>query len=163
MDLERIIENAYDESLTGVRVGDTKAECREIRRYIQDAEEIIIPNHNDAKVTAINEVLNEFGLSRGKHLQIPTDACDVSRMPAITKAQMALDVSSCDLVIARGRLGVPGSGSMLVIVDSKGRILSAALSPSHIIHGKGVSEAVRDEMESALERIGFTRPVRRSG
>jgi hypothetical protein len=155
MDLDQIVENAYFESVSGVRTGDTKTECRELRRYIRDAREIIIPNHSDAKVIAINEVLEEFGLSKAKHLQIHTDACDVSRMPAITKAIMALDICSCDLVIARGRLGIPGSGSMLVILDKKGRILTASLSPPHIIHGKVISEAVRCEMTNALERIGF--------
>ncbi|WP_319578793.1 DUF3236 domain-containing protein [uncultured Methanospirillum sp.] len=157
MELEQIVENAYYESVTGVRTGDTKNECREIRRYIRDAEEIVIPNHNEEKVVAINEVLEEFGLSQAKHLQIHTDACDLSRMPAMTKAIMALDICSCDLVIARGRLGIPGSGSILVILDKKGRILTASLSPPHIVHGKPVSEAVRDEMTAALERIGFTR------
>lgn len=157
MDLEQIVENAYYESITGVRTGDTKIECRELRRYIRDAREIIIPNHSDAKVVAINEVLEEFGLIKAKHLQIHTDACDVSRMPAITKALMALDSCPCDLVIARGRLGIPGSGSMLVILDKKGRLLTASLSPPHIIHGKAVSDAVRDEMTNALERIGFTK------
>lgn len=68
---------------------------------------------------------------------------------------MALDIVDCDLVIARGRLGVPGSGSMLVIMDSKGRILSAALSPPHIIHKKSVEKAVKDEMTTALKRIGL--------
>jgi len=160
MELEQIVENAYYESVTGVRTGDTKIECREIRRYIRDSKEIVIPNHNETKVTAINQVLEEFGLTKARHLQIHTDACDLSRMPAMTKAVMALDICSCDLVIARGRLGIPGSGSMLIILDQKGRILSASLSPPHIIHGKPVTEAVSDEMTEALERIGFTKMKR---
>ena len=158
MNLDQVIENAYFESVIGVRKGDSYSETEEIRRYIRNAREIVIPNHNDEKVTVINEVLEAFGLTQAKHLEVHTNSCDISRMPAVTKALMALDISSCDLVIARGRLGIPGSGSMLILVDNKGRILSAALSPSHIIHGKTVTDAVRDEMQSALERIGFTIP-----
>jgi hypothetical protein len=155
MSLERSIQNAYHESVTGIRRGDTCSELEEIRDYILNAQEILIPNHDDEKVGAVNEILKKFGLPMAKHLQVHTSSCDLSRMPAITKALMALDVSLCDLVIARGRLGVPGSGSMLVILDKKGRILSAALSPPHLLHGKQVGDAVRDEMQDALERIGF--------
>ena len=157
MDLEEVIANAYYESVIGIRAGDSASESEMIRRYISEAGSIIIPNKNETKVKVINEVLKEFGLSPAVHLETHTNSCDLSRMPAITKAMMALDISPCDLVIARGRLGVPGSGSMLVIVDRKGRILSAALSPSHTIHAKTVAEAVRDEMQSALERIGFVK------
>ncbi len=109
---------------------------------------------------AINEVLAEFGLPAATHLLLPTACADLSRMPAVTKACMALDLSPSDLVIARGRLGVPGSGSMLVILDAKGRILSAALSPANCLHGKEVSDAVRDEMREALVRVGFTGGIR---
>jgi hypothetical protein len=155
MSLENTIHNAYLESVTGVRRGDTIAEQEEVRNSIIRAKKIVVPNHNDDKVNVINEVLKAFGLSSAVHLQIHTDCCDVSRMPAITKAFLALDVTDADLVIARGRLGVPGSGSMLVILDGKGRILSAALAPSHMMHGKSIAEAVRDEMRIALERIGL--------
>lgn len=155
MSLEETIQNAYHESVMGVRRGDTLAELEEIRNYILRSRKIVVPNHNDDKVNVINEVLKAFGLSSAVHLQIHTDCCDVSRMPAISKAFLALDVTDTDLVIARGRLGVPGSGSMLVILDGKGRILSATLAPPHAIHGKSIAEAVRDEMRIALERVGL--------
>ena len=153
--LENSVKNAYDESTNGKRSGDTVAELECIREYILAAREIVVPNRNDLKITAINKVLEEFGLAEAKHLRCDTTSCDMSRMPSITKALMGLDISRCDLVIARGRLGIPGSGSMLVIMDSKGRILTAGLSPSHVIHGKPVEEAVRDECTTALERVGF--------
>lgn len=155
MNLENIISHAFSESVTGTRKGDKTAELKEIREYIRSSRIIVIPNHNNEKITAINEVLEDFGIARAIHLQVSTNTCDVTRMPALTKALMALDISDADLVIARGRLGVPGSGSMLVIMDCKGRVLSAALSPSHVLHGKALDQAVREEMKSALMRVGF--------
>lgn len=155
MSLEDAIHNACRESVAGVRRGDTPAECEEVREYILRSRTIVVPNRDGEKVRAINEVLETFGLPAAVHLPIDTNCCDVSRMPAVTKALLALDVTDADLVIARGRLGVPGSGSMLVVLDAKGRILSAALSPSHVVHGRPVQDAVRDEMRRALERAGL--------
>lgn len=156
--LEETIREAIAESVSGTRRGDKAGESEEIRKYIAGCRRIVVPNRNDIKISAINDVLAGFGLFPAEHLEIHTDCCDVSRLPALTKALMALDVTDAELVIARGRLGVPGSGSILVILDCKGRLLSAALSPSHHIHGRDVYEAVRDEMTTALERIGFRRP-----
>ena len=155
MRLEDHVKNAYCESAEGRRTGDTAAELIGIRHYIRGAKNIVVPNRNTVKIMTINEVLGTYGLARATHLECDTSCCDMSRMPTITKALMALDCTSCDLVIARGRLGLPGSGSMLVIVDLKGRILTAGLSPSHVVHKKPVAEAVRDEMVMALERVGF--------
>lgn len=160
VEMDESIRNGYRESLAGIRKGDTAKELALVCQYIRSARKIIVPNQNDVKVAAINEVLEEYGLCRAIHLHCETRCCDLTRMPAVTKALMALDTTSCNLVIARGRLGVPGSGSMLVFLDAKGRILTAGLSPSHVIHKKTVSESVRDEMVMALERIGLTRPAR---
>lgn len=155
MTMEKLIKKAYVESAEGRRQGDKIKEVKEIQKYILNAKNIVVPNKTKEKVKAINEVLEKFGIQKAKHLKFYTDACDLNRTPAISKALMALDIVDCDLVIARGRLGVPGSGSMLVIMDSKGRILSAALSPPHIIHKKSVEKAVKDEMITALKRIGL--------
>lgn len=155
MSLEQIIQNAYLESVNGVRRGDTGEEVEEIREYIRRSRVIVVPNCSGEKFSAINEVLVAFGLPMAEHLSFHTDACDLSRMPALTKGLMALDLTSAALVIARGRLGVPGSGSMLVILDQKGRILSASLSPPHIIHGNSVRDAVIGELTLALQRLGF--------
>jgi hypothetical protein len=160
MNIEESIKNAYRESANNTRTGDTTAELDAIRTVIRNSKSIVVPNRNGVKITVINEVLKEFGLTQATHLQCDTYSSDLSRMPAVTKATMALDVSESDLVIARGRLGVPGSGSMLVVMDAKGRILTAGFSPSHVIHGKPVADAVRDEMRMALERIGFSLPGR---
>lgn len=155
MSLEKSIKNAYQESVDDSRRGDQFSEVQEIKAYIQNSKRIVVPNWNTAKINVINEVLEEFGLPCAQHLEFHTNSCDLTRIPALTKAIMALDISSCDLVIARGRLGVPGSGSLLVIIDNKGRLLSAAMSPAHVIHGKSVPDAVRNEITSALQRVGF--------
>lgn len=155
MGLENLIKTAYKESMDGNRRGDKLEEIESIQKYIKSSKKIIMPNWNQEKVNVINEVLNEFNLTEAEHLEFHTNAADLSRMPAITKAQMALDLCDCDLVIARGRLGVPGSGSLMVILDSKGRILTGTTSPSHVVHKKDLTEAVRDEITSCLERVGF--------
>jgi hypothetical protein len=157
MNLEKSIKNAYQESVDGTRRGDSFEELDEIKEYIKNAKHITVPNWNKAKIEIINQVLEEFGLSQAEHLEFHTNSSDLTRMPAVTKAIMALDISDCDLVIARGRLGVPGSGSMLVIIDNKGRLLSATSSPAHVIHGKSVQDAVKDEITAALERVGLER------
>ena len=155
MNFEETVGNAYQESVDDVRFGDTEDELIALRNHIRSCKKIVVPNKNTVKTSAINEVLTRFNLPSANHLCIHTNSADLSRTPAITKALMALDITDCDLVIARGRLGVPGSGSLLVIMDKKGRILTAATSPSHILHGKDVSEAVKDEITEALVRIGF--------
>ena len=103
----------------------------------------------------MNNVLKSYGLPEAKILQINTNTADTSRIPALAKAYMALDQSDADLIIARGRLGIPGSGSLLIFIDNKGRILTAGTSPSHLIHQKSIEEAVYDEACEALEKIGF--------
>ena len=103
----------------------------------------------------LNKVLKSYGLPEAEILQINTNTADTSRIPALAKAYMALDQSDADLIIARGRLGIPGSGSLLIFIDNKGRILTAGTSPSHVIHKKSIEEAVYKEACEALEKIGF--------
>lgn len=155
MGLEKSIKIAYQESIDSKRKGDNFEELNKIRDYILNAKKIVVPNWNKAKLKVINQVLKDFGLGEARYLEFHTNSCDLTRMPAINKAIMALDITSCDLVIARGRLGVPGSGSMLVIIDNKGRLLSAAISPPHILHGQSLQKAVQKEILTALERLGF--------
>lgn len=155
MGLDNLIKAAYKESVDGNRRGDKLEEIESIQKYIKSSKKIIVPNWNQEKVNVINEVLNEFKLPQAEHLKFHTNSADLSRMPAMNKAHMALDLCDCDLVIARGRLGVPGSGSLMIILDSKGRILTGTTSPSHVVHKKNLTEAVRDEITTCLERIGF--------
>ena len=155
MAFERMIRNAYEESENNCRFGDTLEEITEIQDYIKNAEKICIPNKDGIKVEVLNVVLNEYGLPEAEILQINTNTADTSRIPALAKAYIALDQSDADLIIARGRLGIPGSGSMLVFIDNKGRILTAGMSPSHVIHKRTIEEAVYKEACEALEKIGF--------
>ena len=155
MAFEKMIRNAFEESRDNCRFGDTLEEISEIQDYIRNAEKIYVPNKNGIKVEVLNEVLSEYGLPEAEILQIDTNTADTSRIPALAKAYMALDQSDADLIIARGRLGIPGSGSLLIFIDGKGRILTAGTSPSHVIHGKTIEEAVYSEACEALEKIGF--------
>ena len=155
MAFEKMIRNAFEESRNNTRFGDTLEEINELQEYIRNAEKICIPNKNGIKVEVLNQVLKEYGLPEAEILQINTNTADTSRIPALAKAYMALDQSDADLIIARGRLGIPGSGSLLVFIDNKGRILTAGTSPSHLIHKKTIEEAVYKEACEALEKIGF--------
>lgn len=157
MALEKIIKNAYEESENGTRKGDSLKEVKAIQNYIKNAKKIYVPNKNGIKVNVLNEVLEEFGLQKAKILKIDTNFADVNRCPAIGKAYMALDQSDADLIIARGRLGVPGSGSLLIFIDNKGRILTAGSSASHALHKNSIEHSVYTEAVEALEKIGFER------
>ena len=155
MAFEKMIKNAFEESRNNCRFGDTLDEIQEIQEYIKNAEKIYVPNKNGIKVEVLNKVLEEYGLPHADILQINTNTADTSRIPALAKAYMALDQSDADLIIARGRLGIPGSGSLLIFIDNKGRILTCGTSPSHLIHQKSIEQAVYEEACEALEKIGF--------
>ena len=155
MAFEKMIKNAFEESQNNCRFGDTSEEINEIQEYIKNAEKVYIPNKNGIKVEVLNQVLKEYNLPQAEILHINTNTADTSRIPALSKAYMALDQSDADLVIARGRLGIPGSGSLLLFIDYKGRILTCGTSPSHVIHKKSIEQAVYEEACEALEKIGF--------
>ena len=159
MAFEKMIKNAFKESDENCRFGDTLEEINEIQEYIKNAEKIYIPNKNGIKVKVLKNVLKEYGLSEPKILKINTNTADTSRIPALAKAYIALDQSDADLIIARGRLGIPGSGSLLIFIDNKGRILTAGTSPSHVITNNPLENAVYDEACEALEKIGFKKKV----
>ena len=155
MAFEKMIKNAFEESRNNCRFGDTLEEIGEIQDYIKNAQKIYIPNKNGIKVEVLNQVLKEYNLPQAEILHINTNTADTSRIPALAKAYMALDQSDADLIIARGRLGIPGSGSLLIFIDNKGRILTCGTSPSHLIHNKSIEDAVYSEACEALEKIGF--------
>jgi hypothetical protein len=155
MTFQEKIKIAYNESVNGQRFGDKEEELEAIKEYVLSSKKILIPTTNQTKINVINEVLNSFNLPQAETISLPTYCADLTRMPAISKAIMALDLHDCDLIIARGRLGVPGSGSMMVLMDNKGRVLSAALSKSHVVHRKKLEDAVTDEIIHLLDRIGL--------
>ena len=157
MAFEKMIQNAFEESLNDSRFGDTLEEIQEIQNYIKNAKKVYIPNKNGIKVEVLNKVLEEYNLPQAEILQLNTNTADTSRIPALAKAYIALDQSDADLIIARGRLGIPGSGSLLIFIDNKGRILTCGTSPSDVIHKKTIEEAVYNEACEALEKIGFNK------
>lgn len=157
MAFEKMIQNAFEESLNDSRFGDTLEEIQEIQNYIKNAKKVYIPNKNGIKVEVLNKVLEEYNLPQAEILQLNTNTADTSRIPALAKAYIALDQSDADLIIARGRLGIPGSGSLLIFIDNKGRILTCGTSPSHVIHKKTIEEAVYNEACESLEKIGFNK------
>ena len=157
MAFEKMIQNAFEESLNDSRIGDTLEEIQEIQNYIKNAKKVYIPNKNGIKVEVLNKVLEEYNLPQAEILQLNTNTADTSRIPALAKAYIALDQSDADLIIARGCLGIHGSGSLLIFIDNKGRILTCGTSPSHVIHKKTIEEAVYNEACEALEKIGFNK------
>lgn len=158
---ENNILNAYLESYSGTRKGDKKEEVDLIGEYILNAKSIVIATNNLKKFQILKDILLEkvYKDSNGSEIKIfkiniPTEVSDLTRMPVLSKGLMAVDTSNADIVIARGRLGVPGSGSMLLIMDNKGRILTGYTSPPSVIHKKNIEDSVRDELIGALKRIG---------
>ncbi len=154
MSLGELLLRAVRESSEGRRRGDREEEVRAIRERLRSAR-IAVVTSNREKLEAVNEVLSAFGLPEAEMHKVPTEMADATPCPALFKALLGVQTSDADVVIARGRLGVPGSGAMTVFVDDRCRILTAALSPPHVLHGLPVREAVKREVRRALERLGM--------
>jgi hypothetical protein len=60
-------------------------------------------------------------------LAVSNKLCRSIVMPVYSKARMALDMSECDLYCER-RLGVSGSGSMLLIMENKGEFFQSTFT-----------------------------------
>ncbi len=153
MRLSEVVRRALWESARGRRRGDKREEVETVAEVLLGAEDVVVVTSNEDKVRAVNEVLREFGVSEARPVELPTDMVDATPCPALFKAVMGVQATEADLVIARGRLGVPGSGAMTVVVDHRCRILTAALSPPHPVHGMDVEEAVKRELREALSRV----------
>ena len=91
MAFEKMIKNAFDQSMQNCRYGDTLKEITEIQDYIRNAQKIYIPNKNGIKVEVLNQVLSEYNLPSAEILNINTNTADTSRIPALAKAYTALD------------------------------------------------------------------------
>ncbi|NPA62534.1 MAG: DUF3236 domain-containing protein [Methanococci archaeon] len=153
--MEEIIKRAYLESLDGRRFGDKKEEVEKIREKILSAKKIVVATNNQKKFNIIRDIISKICDANIIMVDMDTRFADLTRVPALNKGLMALDTETADLVIARGRLGVPGSGSMLVILDEKGRILTASLSPSSVVHGESIENRIKKEIIEALSRVGI--------
>lgn len=91
MKFEDVIRRAFEESINDTRKGDTEDELEHVRNIILSARKIIVPNKNHVKTRVITEVLGQFDLPEAEHLHINTNSADLTRMPVISKALMAID------------------------------------------------------------------------
>ncbi len=154
--MEDIIKEAYIESIKNIRKGDKEEEVKKIQEKIKKAKKIIVATNNEKKFKVIKDIMLKVCNAEIKMIDIDTKFADLTRMPALYKGLLALDSEKADIYISRGRLGVPGSGSMLVILDEKGRILTASLSPSSVIHKEDLEKRIKEELIEALRRIGIS-------
>ncbi|WP_457619695.1 DUF3236 domain-containing protein [Methanopyrus sp.] len=153
--LRKTLLKAWRESWGGIRRGDKEREVEELREYLVSTDRLAVVTGNEDKLRAVNRALRRFGLSEAEMVRVPTEMADATPCPAIFKAIMGVQASDADVVIARGRLGVPGSGAMTVFVDARCRLLTAALSPPHVLHEMSAKEAMEREVEEALRRLGM--------
>ncbi len=154
--MEDIIKEAYIESIKNIRKGDKEEEVKKIQEKIKKAKKIIVATNNEKKFKVIKDIMLKVCNAQIKMINIDTKFADLTRMPALYKGLLALDTEKGDIYISRGRLGVPGSGSMLIILDKKGRILTASLSPSSVIHRENIEKRIKKELIEALKRIGIS-------
>ncbi|WP_018154521.1 FeGP cofactor biosynthesis guanylyltransferase HcgB family protein [Methanothermococcus thermolithotrophicus] len=156
LDFQESIKTAYLESLNRTRKGDKPEEVELIKKKILESKNIVIATNNPKKFKVVKNIISKIVNADIKMIEISTDVADLTRTPAINKGLIAVDSKDADIVIARGRLGVPGSGSMLVIMDNKGRILTGSLSPSSVIHKEDIEQRIKNELIEALNRVGIT-------
>lgn len=154
-DFQESVKTAYLESLNGSRKGDKPEEVELIKKKILESKSIVVATNNNKKFKVVRDIVSKIVDADIKMTEISTDVADLTRTPAINKGLIAVDSIDADIVIARGRLGVPGSGSMLVIMDNKGRILTGSLSPSSVIHKEDIEQRIKNELIEALNRVGI--------
>ena len=155
MNIEKTIKCAYDESINNSRFGDKFEEIEAIQNTIKSAKSVIVATRNEKKFKVVFDIISKITDANISMIEIPTNSADLTRIPAVNKGLIAVDSSNADIVISRGRLGIPGSGSFLLIMDKKGRILTGSVSPSSIIHKNPIENTVELELLNALERIGI--------
>ncbi|MBA2861464.1 DUF3236 domain-containing protein [Methanococcus maripaludis] len=155
MNIEKTIKCAYDESINNARFGDKFEEIEAIQSTIKSAKSVVVATRNEKKFKVVSDIISKITDADISMIEIPTNSADLTRMPALNKGLIAVDSSNADIVVSRGRLGIPGSGSLLIILDKKGRILTGSVSPSSIIHKNPIEKTVELELINALERIGI--------
>ncbi|AVB76720.1 DUF3236 domain-containing protein [Methanococcus maripaludis] len=155
MNIKNTIKSAYEESITNTRFGDKIEEIDAIQSTIKSAKNVTVATSNEKKFKVVSDIISRITDANISMLELPTNSADLTRMPALNKGLIAVDSSDADLIITRGRLGIPGSGSLLLIMDRKGRILTGSVSPSSIIHKNPIDKTVELELIVALERIGI--------
>lgn len=152
-------KEAYFQSLSGKRRGDRPEEVEYLRRYLRSSKWGIVTD-NPLKFRVFKNTLSLFGIDRVVQLEIPTNSYDLLQMPALGKALAGSRISDCELLLARGRLGLPGSGALTVLITSCGDIISAVTSPPHVVHGFSLETALFLDTFRLLARLGL-KPIHR--
>ena len=147
-------KEAYLQSLSGERKGDRPEEVEYLRRYLKSSKWGVVTD-NPLKFRIFKNTLSLFGIDRVVQLNLPTDAFDLLQVPALGKALAGRSVSDCDLILSRGRLGLPGSGALTVLVNSCGDVVSAVTSPPHVVHRLSLETAVFLDTFRLLKRLGL--------
>ena len=151
--LENLHQRALLESIEGSRKGDRIEETESIQRFLRSGN-IGIVTSNNAKFNIAKNALSLFGLE-SIQVKVPTNCFDLTPMPALFKALSGRNFSDANVFLARGRLGIAGSGSLTVMVDREGRLLSAVTSPPHHITGFSIELATFLDIFKILRRLGL--------
>jgi len=145
---------AYLQSLSGKRKGDRPQEVEYLKQRLKSSKWGVVTD-NPLKFRLFKNTLSLFGIDRVVQLEIPTDPFDLLQIPVLGKALAGRNVSDCDLFLARGRLGLPGSGALTVLVSSCGDVVSAVTSPPHVVHGLSLETALFLDTFRLLSRLGL--------
>jgi|GEM_PF-240921 hypothetical protein len=144
----------YLASLRGKRKGDKPVETEIIRDKIVRSS-IGIVTANEKKYMIISSILRTFGIRKVVPVKLSTDSFDLTDIPALMKAIAGSKISECEFFLARGRLGIPGTGALTVLIHRDGSIVSAVTSPPSHIHRLSLEEAVVFDVVSLFRRIGL--------
>jgi len=149
----------YRESLEGNRKGDKPEETEKIKDLLLNGT-LGIVTENNVKYKIMEKVSESFGIKRIRRIEIPTSPFDLTETPALSKAKAGRLISDCDFFLARGRLGLPGSGAMTVLTTKDGFIVSAVTSPPSHIHKMPLESALILDTTELFRRLGLTQKTK---
>lgn len=150
-----LFKKAFQESLNGVRKGDKPEETAAIREAILKGKFGVVTD-NPEKFSVFRNTLAMFGIKNVVQVDVDTNCFDLEQMPSLAKALAGRYFRSCDFYIARGRLGLPGSGAFTVIVDVYGNVVSGVSSPPHHLHKFSLKTALFFDVFRLLRRLGIS-------
>ncbi|WP_297445627.1 FeGP cofactor biosynthesis guanylyltransferase HcgB family protein [Desulfurobacterium sp.] len=149
-----LFKKAFEESLNGIRKGDKPEETEALKKLLLDGKfGVVTDNHK--KFSIFKNTLGMFGVKNVIQICVPTDIFDLEQMPSLSKALSGRYFGECDFYIARGRLGLPGSGALTILIDVYGNVISAVTSPPHHIHGLSLETALFFDVFRLLKRLGM--------
>ncbi len=151
-----LFERAFEQSLENKRRGDLPEETAYLAKLVKNSR-IALISGNAEKVEIFKNTLRLFGIEKTAEVILKNssqfDLCDT---PAIAKAIAGKNLyQKADLYLARGRLGLPGSGALTVLINKSGQILSAVTSPPHHLGNYPLETAVFVDTFNLLLRLGL--------